>query len=279
LKTILIAIGIALLVIFISFLLYSRFIGTKGLFVKEYQVKSENLPSHFTGLKIVHFSDLHYGKFLNENKIAKVVTKINQLNPDVIVFTGDLIEDDLEKEEQEHLISKLSQLEAKLGKYAISGNHDLEYQYFTEIIEKSGFILLDDKTELIYQQEKKPIIIHGMSSNLEDQDPPKIKLNSFYDFLEETESTYKILILHEPDYIADFNHPDFDLILAGHSHRGQVRLPIIGPIFLPKGAQEYYDEHYQFGNTEMFVSSGIGNSIINFRLFNRPSINFYRLTN
>ena len=85
-------------------------------------------------------------------------------------------------------------------------------------------------------------------------------------------------MLHEPDYIDQIGYEDYDLILAGHSHNGQVRVPFIGAVVLPVGAKKYYKEHYDLGDTKLYISSGIGTSTLNFRLFNRPSINFYRIT-
>ena len=87
---------------------------------------------------------------------------------------------------------------------------------------------------------------------------------------------YQIVLTHEPD-ISDkiVDNYDIDLILAGHSHNGQIRLPIIGAIYKPPGAKKYYDEHYKIDNTNLYISSGIGVSTINYRFLNKPSINFY----
>ena len=85
-------------------------------------------------------------------------------------------------------------------------------------------------------------------------------------------------MVHEPDITFDIvNDYSVNLILAGHSHNGQVRLPIIGAIYTPPGAKKYYDEYYSVSGTDLYISSGIGVSSINYRLFNRPSINFYRV--
>ena len=69
----------------------------------------------------------------------------------------------------------------------------------------------------------------------------------------------------------------FNLLLAGHSHAGQVRLPFIGAVILPEGAQKYYDSHYKIENSDLYVSNGLGVSNYNFRLFNTPSYSVYRL--
>ena len=90
---------------------------------------------------------------------------------------------------------------------------------------------------------------------------------------------YKILLTHYPDSVTSVLKYNFDLIASGHSLNGQVRLPFIVGIVLPNGAKKYYKEYYKLNNTDLYISSGIGTSQISFRLFNRPSINFYRLTN
>ena len=95
---------------------------------------------------------------------------------------------------------------------------------------------------------------------------------------EERKNIYKILLVHEPDVIDNINI-DFDLILAGHSHNGQVRLPFIGAIKKVELAEKYYEEHYTVNNKELYISGGLGTSTVKFRFFNKPSFNFYRITN
>ena len=70
---------------------------------------------------------------------------------------------------------------------------------------------------------------------------------------------------------------NFNLIVSGHSHNGQVRLPVIGKIITPENAKKYYDPYYKIDNTHLYISGGIGNRTINLRFFNKPSFNLYRL--
>lgn len=268
--------------LFLIVLLYSRFIGTRGLYIKEYAIRDQQVPEHFHGLKVIHLSDLHFGRFINEGKMKKIIARVNQIQPDIIVFTGDLIENDLSNEEQKLLATALNKLNARLGKYAIRGNHDMEFAYWEDIITTGGFKNIEEKATLIYDQAKQPILIYGLSPNLNDDKNLVNKLDNFYDGLEENpdlNNTFKVLLMHEPDFVDDINFQDFNLILAGHSHRGQIRLPFFGPLLLPNGATKYYDEFYQLEETKLYISSGIGNSHLNLRLFNRPSFNFYRIIN
>ena len=90
---------------------------------------------------------------------------------------------------------------------------------------------------------------------------------------------YKIILVHEPDYIDTITskYNNINLVLAGHSHNGQINIPYIKKLLLPEGSKKYYNNYYKVNNTNLYISSGLGESKINFRLFNKPSINFYRI--
>lgn len=268
-----------------SILLYSRFISTKGLIVKEYKVVNKKITDNFHGLKIVHLSDVHYGTTIYKEELENIVKKINILKPDIVVLTGDLLDENIEmpKNYEKELIKTLSKIETTIGKYAINGNHDYEFKNFNTIIEKSGFINLNDTHDQIYKNGNNYILITGISTNMLGNKKLEEKLESTTNLLssipeEEKNNIYKILLTHEPDIIDDINI-DFDLVLAGHSHNGQVRLPFIGAIMTPEYSKKYYAEHYTINKTELYISSGLGTSTIKFRFFNKPSINLYRITN
>ena len=152
---------------------------------------------------------------------------------------------------------------------------------FYEIIEKSGFTNLDNNYELIYNNSNNPIIISGISSNIKDNSDINTKIESFNKYIssEDNNTIYSILLIHEPDYISKLNLNNYNLVLSGHSHGGQIKLPIIGKIFTPPGSKNYYDGYYKFENTDLYVSNGLGTSTIKMRLFNKPSFNFFRITN
>lgn len=259
-------------------LLYSYFIGNSGLKVKEYKIVNEKMPDEFYGLKIVHISDVHFGKYFNEKKLEKVVSKVNELNPDIVVLTGDLVDNEkISKQEEEALITILSKIKANLGKYAINGNHDYKYKNWEYVIKDSGFINLNDTYNVIYGNNSK-ILISGISTNYFGGIPVNEKLKDVNEYLQKTEVNYKILLIHEPDYIDNIND-SYDLILSGHSHNGQITIPLIGAIHTPKGSKKYYKNYYKINNSDLYISSGLGTSKIPLRLFNKPSFNFYRLVN
>lgn len=263
-------------------LLYSRFVATSGLNVKEYKVVNDKISDEYHGLKIVHLSDIHFGSTITENDLDHLVNKVNELNPDIVVITGDIIDERISYDKN-ILINYLKQIKSKLGKFAISGNHDLPLDDFNSIVEESGFTNLDNTYKLIYANSSKPIIISGISSNYSDSSNIGTKTAEFDSYIanltDDIKPIYSILLIHEPDFIDSLNVDNYDLILAGHSHGGQVKLPLIKKLYTPYGAKKYYDEYYKINQTDLYISSGLGTSKLKFRLFNRPSINFYRITN
>lgn len=245
-------IKIIIIIIFIITLtiLYSRYIGTKGLKVNEYKITNSKIISSHNGLKIVHITDIHYKSTVFEKQLDILVNKVNEIKPDIIVLTGDIA-----NTYDETLVKYLSKLEAFLGKYAISGEDDNDFE---KIIADSGFINLNNTYETIYYKDLKPIIISGTNDFTNDY------------------NNYSILLIHQPDDIDKINIDNYDLILAGHSHLGQVRLPFIGGLFKYEGAKKYKEAYYKINNTDIYISGGIGTKQ-KYRLFNKPSINLYRL--
>lgn len=267
-----------------SFLLYSRFAGTKGLFMKEYRIVDSNLSDNFYGLKIVHISDLHYGTTFLKEDLETLTTKVNRAKPDLVVFTGDLIDASakLETGDLEALTKSFSDMNGTIGKYAVSGDQDEDRASL--ILSNSGFSMLTDSYELIYQKNNVPLLLSGVSSNRNAGSSIATKVASTITYLSSLgensiKPSYKILLLHEPDFIDEIDPSYFQLILAGHSNGGLIRIPYLGGLFLPKGAKKYSDDFYQLGNTKLFVSSGIGTTNMKFRFHNRPSFNLYRLVN
>ena len=280
-KKIIISIFIFCLVLS-GLVLYSRYVATQGLIVKEYKITDQALTDNFHGLKVVHISDLHYGSTFKEDDLIKLVEKIKVIKPDIVVLTGDLFDNryKLTSKQKQTLIKNLSRIEATIGKYAISGNHDINTDW-EEVIKTSDFVNLNDDYTSIYDDGTDYIFLSGISSSLKSDVIPKAtKIENYLDTLNDEEKPiYKILLIHEPDYINKFDYSRYDLILAGHSHNGQVRLPFVGAVYTPTGAKKYYNEYYKLNDTDLYISSGLGTSKYDFRFLNRPSFNFYRLTN
>lgn len=266
---------ITFLIIISLVLIYARFIEPKFLITNEIKITSEKIDDTFHGLKIVHFSDLHYGMTVDFKYMERLVSEINLLKPDIVLFTGDLIEDGykLKKNEKEKLIKYLSDINSTYGKYAIIGNHDYFNEEFQNIIINSNFTYLNNSYDIIYKEDNS-ILIYGVDD--------AIYSTPVYDMLNESElnnTDYKIIMIHEPDIVENISYNyDVDLIVAGHSHNKQVNIPFIKAFWLPYMGQKYYDSYYNINNTDIYVSNGIGTSTLKFRMFSVPSINFYRIT-
>lgn len=267
------------IVVIILVIAYSRYVGTSGLVTKEYKIETNKIDDSFDGLKIVHFSDLHYKRIINRERLESVVEEINLINPDIVFFTGDLIDKDFDITDQDKidLTECLKMINSKYGKYAVNGNHDYvrDENLLNEIYDGSDFILLNNNYDIIYGDGDDKLFIGGLDNYSYGKSDIDKVMNYF---VNNEDISYKIILVHEPDYADNFiNRYNIDLILSGHSHNGQVNIPYIKKLFLPYGSKKYYENYYEINNTLMYVSSGIGESRINFRLFNRPSINFYRI--
>lgn len=271
-------------IIISGILLYSRYISTSGLIIKEHKIYNSNIPDSFHGTKIVHVSDIHYGRTILKEELNKLVTSINELKPDIVIFTGDLIDKDtnLKEKDRKIIIKALNKIDTTINKYAITGNHDYQFEEYTSILLESNFINLDDNYDIVYNKSYEPIMLAGLKTYLSSKksmDDRMLNINTYISDNKDNGPKFRILMMHEPDLIDDVQVDNFNLVLAGHSHNGQVRLPIIGATILPAKAKNYYDEYYKINDTDLYISSGVGTSTINFRFLNKPSINLYRLVN
>lgn len=268
-----------LLLIILLFIIYARYEGTNGLITKEYKLETADINNSFDGIKIVHFSDLHYKRIINKDRTKEIVDEINLINPDIVIFTGDLIDKDFDISEQdvEDLTLLLNSINSKYGKYAIIGNHDYvrDDDILNDIYNNSGFTLLKNSYDVIYGDNNDKLFIGGVDTYSYD----KADIDKTMEYFEDSEDIgYKIILVHEPDYVDTITSKyNVNLVLAGHSHNGQINIPFVKEMFLPYGSNKYYENYYIVNDTPLYVSSGIGESRINFRLFNRPSINFYRI--
>lgn len=267
------------IIIITTTLLYSEYIEPKCFKVKEYGIVDSKLPDNFYGFKIVQISDILYKSTTDKDSFKKIVKEINLLKPDIVVLSGDLFDNSIKysKNDFSDLEKILKDIDVNIGKFAIKGDNDLKFDKWEEIINNSDFINLNDKYEFIYNEGIAPILLIGISSNYKDNHI-KDTINSIYEQIN-TEYTYSILVLHEPDFIDKIDYSKFNLILAGHSLNGKIKIPFIGGIIKSKYSKKYFDEYYNLGNSKMYISSGIGTDKYKFRFLDTPSINFFRLRN
>ena len=269
---------IIFLIIFCLLLVfYAKYAGTKGLIVKEYRVDSEILPVNYSGIKIVHFSDLLYKSTVDRDDVEHLVTKINILNPDIVVFSGNLVNTDnkITDVDSSYLIEELSKIHASIGKYAIYGEYDYKYSSYESVMNESGFKILNNAYEEIYHNNNEPIYLVGLPTSIKEN----IDLNSSFKFYKEEDRKYVIVLVHDGNTIKYLDESDYevDLILGGYSLNGSVIIPFYGGLIKEKYSYKYSEEYYEKGITKIFISSGIGTKKYGYRFLNKPSINLYRL--
>ncbi len=256
------------------------YISNNCLKVKKYNIKSKKIPRTFNDYKIVHISDVHSKLFGENNK--DLIEKVKNINPDIIVMTGDIISD--EEEDVIKFIDYFRELYQTYPTYYAIGNHErglgyTKYKlYIDSLIKngvnviKNGFIPIEKNGEKIVinalkyresmrlkhlTQEKKETFIKDMKKKLD-----KLDVNN-----------YNILLTHDPENFEMYEKLGVDLIFSGHVHGGLIR---IGKICLLSPRRKFFPKYgygkYRINNTNLIVSSGIGNASIPIRLFNRPEI-------
>lgn len=273
-----------LLLLFLSVVivyLFARYVGPKGFKVREYNIIDENIPTSFDGFSIVHFSDLELGTTFNIEDLDNLVESINSLNPDIVVFTGDIVKgynNSISEEDKNILIEKLKSIDPLIGKYSVRGDDDAMSDIYDEVMRDASFKDLTNSYELIYYKGLTPIVLYGLDSILTGT-PNYSDAFSYPNPKEDTTymATYRILLAHEPDSILNVGDYNISLMLSGHSHNGEINIPYLKELYNIKGASNYFDEYYKVDNTNLYISGGLGTSKHMVRLFNKPSISIYRL--
>ena len=267
----------ALLLISIAVVIFAVWTGWENatVGVTHYTVASDRLPQAFNHFKIVVVSDFHNAEFGKENDT--LIKLIEKEKPDIIAFTGDLVDSRrTDIETAEGLVRNLAEIAPC---YYVTGNHEArlgeQYQKLEKILlEEDVVVLHDGYTELTRNNEK--ILIAGLD------DPNFTDINSaVHNSILETKldgmnlsDSYCVLLSHRPEGFEAYTSAGVDLVLSGHAHGGQFRLPFIGGIAAPnQGLFPKYDGGmYSESYTTMIVSRGVGNSIIPVRINNRPEI-------
>lgn len=243
--------------------------------VTHYTVVSSKLPVNFDHYKIAVISDLHNAEFGENN--SSLISLIKNEKPDMIAITGDLIDSNkTDIEIAENLLKKLVEIAPC---YYVTGNHEAwiggQYQNLEEKLLDIGVVIFHDNTEQLVKNNEI-IQLAGLDDpdfTDENSSVQESMLNTKLGNMNLTEE-YCVLLSHRPEAFNSYVSENIDLVLSGHAHGGQFRLPFVGGLiapnqgFFPKyDAGEYFEE-----NTTMIVSRGIGNSIIPIRFNNRPEI-------
>ena len=263
-------------------LLYGSFVEPRILVTNYYEI---DLPNLDKSIKIAFLSDFQAGKYKQTDWITKLVNRILILKPDLIFIGGDQVDNETYAPEEFSYLLPLKDLAKKIPTYAILGNHEYGIGSGPSVDDPS-FRVADMSNEAV--NNLKDLGINIMLNNLE-----KITINSssFYLFggdeywgehlkfdnlANRKDNIPTVALIHNPSFILE-SHPAMDLILSGHTHGGQIRLPFLGPIGIvdPVLPKKYYQGLNNLDTNErILVTSGAGESGARARLFNPPEIIF-----
>ena len=250
--------------------------GNTALELNTYTISSDRLPGAFDGYRIAHVSDLHNAEMGKNNE--KLLTMLRDADPDMIAITGDLV--DSRNTDIEVALQFVREAVKIAPCYYVTGNHEArisEYDELKEAMEAAGVTVLnDDQTEISLTGEFIKLI--GVNDPSYQTDylfgDAKTVMNTKLEELHTEQDRFTILLSHRPELFDTYADHGIDLVLSGHAHGGQFRLPFVGGLVAPN--QGFFPEYdagiYTEGNTNMLVSRGIGNSILPFRINNRPEV-------
>lgn len=257
--------------------------GNSVLMVNEFIIKNDKIPESFQGFRVAQISDLHNAEFGDENE--KLISMLKGCRPNIIVITGDLVDSRRTDIEVSVSFAKEAVLIAPL--YYVTGNHESripEYEDLKKGLEEAGVQVLENESVLI-EKSGDTIILAGVEDPCFGADylfesEEEVLENNLSDLINDKQQ-FTILLSHRPEYFDVYADNNVDLVFCGHAHGGQFRLPFIGGVIAPnQGLFPKYDAGlYTKENTDMIVSRGIGNSILPFRVNNRPEIILVELSN
>ncbi len=254
-------------------LLLFFFWQNNALVTSQYVFETDKIGEDLDGYRIVQISDLHNKRFGKNQK--RLLEKIKVCNPDLIVVTGDLVDSNHTDMEKAMEFIRGAVLMAPV--YYVMGNHEKWLGEDTEaalleLLEQEGVNCLNNGKEEIRVKQDSFFLFGLDDSNLVDNTLQQLISDDRKDL--SAEEKFTVLLAHEPQNLLSYSNAKMDLVLAGHAHGGQVRLPWIGGIVAPDQGffPEYTEGLYEANDTSMIVSRGLGNSIIPVRILNRPEI-------
>jgi predicted MPP superfamily phosphohydrolase len=254
-------------------LLYAREVEPRRVEVRPVELRLPRLGPEFDGYRLVQFGDIHLDDWSKPERLHRIVDKVNEQRPDLVVITGDFASYSAKELDEERLIEGLRALRARDGTVAILGNHD----YLTDVKLVRRCIREGRVTELIngvrtLRRGEAALHIAGIDDVMEGKSRLDLVLGQL------PEDGAAILLAHEPDF-ADVSAATgrFDLQLSGHSHGGQVAVPFLRRLILPPFSQRYTRGLYDVRGMIQYTSRGIGFVHARLRFMCRPEITVFTL--
>ncbi len=235
-----------------------------------YPMQSNRIPASFSGFRIAQVSDLHNDALGDGN--ASLLKLLQDAEPDVIAVTGDLI--DSRKTDTQIALRFMQKALQIAPVYYVTGNHEIAlyatYPPFERELRNAGVTVLNNESVLL-EQNGQNIVLLGLS----DPNANDLARDERIALMQSCSQEYFTVVLsHRPELFDDYCTARADVVLTGHAHGGQVRLPFLGGLYAPgQGLLPQYDAGlFTQGTTHMIVSRGIGNSLFPFRVNNRPEL-------
>ncbi len=259
--------------------LYSSLIARHEISVLSQHITINNLPTAFLGYRIVQLSDFHLEEFTEPFFLEKVVDRVNQLEADLVLLTGDFItRGSLNFLFEHRAATRCAEILATIRcpqKFAVLGNHDVAVSasMVTAALQAEGLPVLRNRYDTL--------TVRGDTLHIAGTADPGTDRPDLYSAIPAAPKGPVLLMSHAPDY-ADFviSHPrgtSVDLMLSGHSHGGQVRLPLLGPLVLPPLGRKYVEGLFRFNQMQLYVNRGLGTVGIPIRLNCPPEITLITL--
>ena len=216
-------------------------------------------PERMNGFTIALLSDFHYDPYFSTHPLHATVPLVNDLRPDLIVFTGDFVSVPLIEDDEKGALAAepcarlLSQMKARHGMWAVLGNHDVytDPEHVTRALDAEGIHTLANESVAI-ERDGARVWLAGVNDVLSRT----ADLSQTLHGVPEGEAT--VLLAHEPDFADVTTKYPVDLQLSGHSHGGQVRIPLLPPLYLPELAKKYISGTYRIGGLTVYTNAGIG---------------------
>ncbi len=258
------------------FLVILFFMNQNRCEITRLDVKVKSLPEIFENLTITQISDLHSGRFVNHEHIKRSVKMVNELNSDMVMITGDFIEQFCYREEYiKPCMQELASVQPREGVFAVLGNHDhkTDPEKITEELQRVGICVLRNENKRL-RRGSSAIQILGVDDLVMEKDDMEKTLDGV------NQHEIKILMSHSPDIAENHKLRGIDLILSGHTHGGQIYFPLFGAPhtrFASAYGQKYISGLVQYNDIQIYVNRGIGAAFPAARFMCKPEITVFTL--
>ena len=253
----------------------ARFFSSTRCNFRYYTLSSSKISANMSGMSIVCLSDIEYGTYMDKDRLSRIITKLNRMDPDVVIILGDLYDKNYSPNEQdrEDMKELLGSLSATEGKFAVYGDYDQgKEEILAEDYFASGFEVLSNEVISLHHNTSDYIYLIALDYNIGDQ----ITINDLYSNL--NTDTYRITISHYPDVASLIPLNSTDIFVAGNGHSSQINFPLFNKAD-ETGSTSFSTGLHYYNDFVIYASRGLGTTGTDARLFSDPELYFFRINN